>query len=588
MAARARAVGHDGGAASVGEVTEVTRRRALPRWLLPSFDGYRPSWVSRDLLAGLTVWAVLVPESLAYATIAGVSPVVGLYAAVPSLLLYPLLGSSRHLVVATMSGTAALSASVVADVAGQGGAEFASTTAALAVVMGLLCALAGVLRMGFIASFISEPVLKGFIIGLALTIIIGQVPALLGIEKPPGSFVEKLWGILGELGNLDPLTSFVGILSLAVILVLKRYLPLVPASLVVVLAGIAAVALFGLDDEGLEIVGPIESGLPTFALPDVGLDHYLALVGPAVGVLLIGFAEGLGAAKTYAAREGYDVDPNAELLGMSAANVGSGLFGGMVVNGSLSKTAVNGGAGARSQVSGFTVAALTVLTLLFLTGLFEDLPESVLAAVVIAAVIELVDIASLRRLHRVWTGPLGRIYRHATRVDFIAALAALLGVLVFDTLPGLFIGIGVSVLVLLYRSSRPHVARLVRRDLPEGVWVDHDRAPGVPLDTDVVVLRVESGLFFANADHVRDTVLGVVADDTVAVVLDAETIPAIDVTGAGMLVALRERLEARGIQLLVAKSIGQVRDVVATAEAGADVPGRYDTVDEAVAAARST
>src|SRR4051794_38270381 len=177
-------------------MTDATRRRR-PGWVAPSFSGYRARWLSSDLLAGLTVWAVLVPESLAYATIAGVSPVVGLYAAVPSLLLYPLLGSSRHLIVATMSGTAALSASVVADLARQGGAEFASTTAALAVVLGLLCALAGVMRIGFIASFISEPVLKGFIIGLALTIIVGQVPALLGIDKPPGSFFEKLWGILG-------------------------------------------------------------------------------------------------------------------------------------------------------------------------------------------------------------------------------------------------------------------------------------------------------------------------------------------------------------------------------------------------------
>jgi len=534
----------------------------------------------------VTVWAVLVPESLAYATIAGVSPVVGLYAAVPSLILYPLLGSSRHLVVATMSGTAALSASVVSDVA-HGGAQLASTTAALAVVMGLLCAVAGVLRLGFIASFISEPVLKGFIIGLALTIIIGQVPALLGVDKPSGSFFEKLWGILGELDEIDWLTTAVGVVALVAILILKRHLPLVPASLVAVLAGIAAVAVFGLDEHGLDIVGPIDSGLPSLAFPSVGLDHYLALVGPAAGVLLIGFAEGLGAAKTYAAKEGYDVDPNAELLGMGAANLGSGMFGGMVVNGSLSKTAVNGGAGARSQASGLTVAALTVLTLLFLTGLFENLPEAVLGAVVIAAVVELVDIASLGRLYRVWTGPLGQIYRHATRVDFSAAVAALLGVLVFDTLPGLFIGIGVSVLVLLYRSSRPHVARLVRRPGTDPVWVDHDRAPDVPLNIDVVVLRVESGLFFANADYVRDSVLGAVTADTVAVVLDAETIPSIDVTGAGMLVALRGRLAERGVGLLLAKSIGQVRDVVATAEPGSEVPRRFDTVDAAVTEARA-
>jgi sulfate permease, SulP family len=228
-----------------------------------------------------------------------------------------------------------------------------------------------------------------------------------------------------------------------------------------------------------------------------------------------------------------------------------------------------------------------VLTLLFLTSLFEDLSEAVLDAVVIAAVIELVDIPALRRLYRVWTGPLGRIYRHAARVDFIAALAALLGVLVFDTLPGLFIGIGVSVLVLLYRSSRPHVARLVRDPSPDGVWVDHDRTPEYPLAADVVVLRVESGLFFANADHVRDAVLSAVDGETVAVVLDAETIPGIDVTGAAMLVVLRDRLAERGIQLFMAKSIGQVRDVVATAEPAADFAGRYDSVDAAVSAARA-
>lgn len=567
-------------------MTETRRRGGRPGWWAPSFRGYRRTWLTGDLLAGLTVWAVLVPESLAYATIAGVSPVVGLYAAVPALLLYPLLGSSRHLVVATMSGTAALSASVVGDVAHHGGAEFAATTAALALVMGALCVLAGALRLGFIASFISEPVLKGFIIGLALTIIIGQVPALLGIDKPAGSFFEKLWGILGELGEIDGLTATVGASSLVVILVLKRWLPLVPASLVAVLVGIASVALLGLDDQGVDIVGPIEAGLPSVALPDAGLDHYLALVGPAVGVLLIGFAEGLGAAKTYAAKQGYDVDANAELLGMGAANLGAGMVGGMVVNGSLSKTAVNGGAGARSQLSGLTVAVLTVFTLLFLTGLFEDLPEAVLAAVVIAAVIELVDLAALRRLYRVWTGPLGRIYQHATRVDFIAAVAAMTGVLVFDTLPGLFIGIGISLLTLLYRSSRPHVATLVRRPGAEAVWVDHDRAPDVPALLDVVVLRVESGLFFANADHVRDSVLEAVTADTVAVVLDAETIPSIDVTAASMLVALRARLAEHGVQLLVAKSIGQVRDVVTTAEPGAELPGRYDTVDAAVTDAR--
>ena len=558
----------------------------MPR-ILGSFAGYQRSWLRGDLIAGLTVWAVLIPESLAYATIAGVSPVVGLYAAVPGLLLYPLLGSSRHLVVATMSGTAALSASVVAGHAAQGSADFVATTSALAIVVGALCLLAGFLRLGFLASFISEPVLKGFIVGLALTIIIGQVPALLGIEKPSGSFFEKLAGILGHLGDIGWLTFLLGGLALAAILVLKRFLPIVPASLAVVLAGIAAVWLFDLDRHGVDIVGAIPSGLHGFAIPDISLHDYLQLTGPAVGVLLIGFAEGLGAAKTYAAKEGYDVDPNAELLGNGAADVGAGLFGGMVVNGSLSKTAVNGGAGARSQLSGITIAVLTVITLLFLTGLFEKLPEAVLAAVVIAAVIELVDFASLRRLYEVSTGPLNQIYRHATRADFLAALAALLGVLIFDTLPGLFIGITISLLTLLYRASRPHVARLVRRGEAGGAWVDLQRYPDTPIEDDILVVRVESGLFFANADDVRESVLGLVGEHTVAVVLDAETVPSIDVTGAAMLATLGDELDRRGIRLLLAKSVGQVRDVLRTAPARQRHVTYQPTIDDAIAAVRA-
>ncbi|MGH1562301.1 SulP family inorganic anion transporter [Mumia sp. DW29H23] len=550
-----------------------------------SLAAYQGRWLRGDLVAGLTVWAVLVPESLAYATIAGVPPVVGLYAAVPALVLYAMLGSSKHLVVATMSGTAALSASVVADVARQGTADYVAMTTALAIVVGVLGVVAGLCRLGFLSSFISEPVLKGFIVGLALTIIIGQVPALLGVDKPAGSFFEKLWGILGELGEVDPTTAAVGIVALVVILALKRWAPRVPASLVVVLLGIAAVALLDLDDHGVEIVGSITAGLPDVGLPDVGLSDYLDLVGPAVGVLLIGFAEGLGAAKTYAAKEGYDIDTNRELVGMGAANLGSGLVSGMVVNGSLSKTAVNGSAGARTQASSITVAVLTLLTLLFLTGLFEQLPEAVLAAVVIAAVIELVDIASLRRLYQVWTGPLGRIYKHAARVDFIAATGAMLGVLVFDTLPGLFIGITLSLLTLLYRSSRPHVAELVRADA--GLWVDRERHAGAGADPRIAVVRVESGLYFANADYVRDRVRALAHDPVRAVVIDAETTPTVDVTGAAMLVTLRTDLERSGVRLLLAQGIGQVRDVLRKSQEQSGLPPAYASVDEAVAAARA-
>jgi len=554
--------------------------------LLISVQGYRRSWLRADLLAGLTVWAVLVPESLAYATIAGVPPVVGLYAAVASLVLYALLGSSRHLVVGPMSATAALSAAIVAGFAGGGTAEFVAFTVALAIVTGVIGFLAGLLRLGFIASFISEPVLKGFIVGLALTIIVGQLPKLFGVEKEPGNFFEQAWGLIGNLGGTSLVTLVVGLVALAVIVLLRKVVPLVPGSLVVVLLGVLAVALFDLDDRGVAIVGPIEPGLPALGLPaGLGLDDYLALAGPAVGVLLVGFAEGLGAAKTYAARAGYDIDANRELLGLGAANIGAGLSSGMVVNGSLSKTAVNGSAGARTQVSGLTVAVLTMVTLLFLTGLFEQLPEAVLAAVVIVAVVELVDVAALRALYAVWTRRLGSIYGPAARADFAAAVATLLGVLVFDTLPGLFIGIAVSLVLLLYRASRPYVAVLARTPSAPGpgMWVDVARSPHGTPTPGVLVARVESGLFFANADHVRERLRALAAEhDARAVVLDAETVPFVDVTAAAMLRQLSADLERDGIRLLVARDVGQVRDVLAHTSGPSPT---YRTLDEGVAAA---
>src|SRR5664279_4998633 len=468
-----------------GDMNSPKAESPVKQWpVFASLQGYRRVWVRADVVAGLTVWAVLVPEALAYATIAGVPPAVGLYAAVPSLVLYAAAGSSRHLVVGPMSATAALSAASVAPFAGGDGTLYVALTAALAIVTGILGLLAGMLRLGFIASFISEPVLKGFIVGLALTILIGQVPKFLGVPKSEGDFFQQLWGLITHLGDIQWLTTLVGAVSLAVVLVCKKWFPLVPGSLVAVLLGTAASVVFGLEARGVEIVGEIESGLPTVGVPDVGgIAGYLDLAGPAAGVLIVGFTEGLAAAKTYAAKAGYQIAPNRELVGLGAANLGAGLCSGMVVNGSLSKTAVNGAAGARSQVSGLVVAALTLITLLFLTGLFEQLPEATLSAVVIAAVIALVDFPALRRLYRVWTDRLGSIYGFAARPDFAAAIAAMLGVLVFDTLPGLIIGIGVSMLLLLHRVARPNVAGLAKRD---GAWLDVERHDDLQADPEAV------------------------------------------------------------------------------------------------------
>jgi len=552
-----------------------------------SLHGYRPGWLRGDLVAGLTVWAVLVPEALAYASIAGVSPVAGLYAAPGALIGYAAFGSSRQLVTGPMAATAALSAAAVGQVAAGKSGVFPALTVALALTTGLLALAAGLVRLGFFASFISEPVLKGFIVGLALTIIVGQVPKLLGVSEGSGEFFGQLWHVLAHLGQARGLTAAIGLGSLVIVLVLRRAVPAVPAPLVAVLAGIVAVHAFGLQRHGVQIVGHITGGLPSFGLPNVPATDYLKLAGPAAGVMLVGFAEGLGAAKTYAARDGYQVDASRELIGLGAANLGAGLSSGMVVNGSLSKTAVNGSAGARTQVSGLAVAVLTVITLLFLTGLFEDLPEATLAAVVITALIELVDYKALVELWRAYSVRLGKIYGWAARADFFAAVAAMLGVLVFGTLPGLVIGVVDSLLLLIYRVSRPHVAVLGEIRGSGGRWADTAAHPEDRPVPGITVLRVEAGLFFANADHARAAIEGAATQSPRAVVLDCESMPSVDVTAARMLSQLTTDLDRRGTRLLLAGEIGQVRDMLVAVGGPGHAPEYHRTVAEAVAAART-
>lgn len=555
--------------------------------LFPSLRGYRREWLGGDALAGLTVWAVLVPEALAYASIAGVSPVVGLYAAPAALIFYAAFGSSRYLVAGPSAATAALSAATVADIVVGDSGEFVAMTAALALTVGIVAIVAGLLRLGFVASFVSEPVLKGFIVGLALTIMIGQAPKLFGIEGSGGDFFEQLWNLISHLGDSDGLTVAIGFGSLALILGLRRAVPRAPGYLIAVLLGIAVVEALGLRQD-TAIVGPVDSGFPSLGLPGVGFGDGVDLLAGAVGIMFVGFAEGLGAAKTYAARDHAEIDPNRELIGIGAANLGAGLSAGMTVNGSLSKTAVSVSGGARTQFSGLVVAALIVVTIAFLTGLFEGLPEATLAAVVVAALIDLVDIPGLRDLYRTYTVRLGRVYGFATRADFIASLAAMLGVMIFDTLPGLVIGISISLVLLVYRSSRPNVARLGRIPGKRGHWEDVDRHPDAVEDPDVVILRPEGGLFFANADQIRQEVLASVGPGTKGVILDGETVAFVDVTAAQMLRGLRDQLGSRGVGLYMAKDIGQVRDVIRQADPSDPlVHHLFPTIREAIEAAKN-
>ncbi len=548
--------------------------------LFLSLRGYRRPWLRGDLIAGLTVWAILVPQALAYASIAGVSPIVGLYAAPGALLVYAAVGGSRVLVVGPMAATAALSAATVADLVPAGDDRFAAFTAGLALTAGIAALVAGLLRLGFLANFISQPVLKGFIIGLALTIVVGQLPKLFGISRGSGNFFEQAWELITHLGDTQWLTLLVGTLSLGVIIGLRRVAPGIPGSLVAVAAGIAAVKLFELD---VPIVGSIGSGLPPLGLPDIGVQDAGGLAAGGIGVMLIAFAEGLAAAKAFGARDAQRIDANRELAGLGGANLASGLCSGMVVSGSLSKTAVNASAGASTQASGLLAAGLTVLALLFLTGLFEDLPEATLAAVVIAAVIELVDVPAIVELYNTYTKRLGRQFGWIARPDFIAAVAALLGVTIFETLPGLFIGICVSLALLIYRASRPYVAVLGRTPGPDGAYHDIARHPDARPSDGIVVLRIESGLYFANADNVRARLLEAGrAEGVHAVILDAETTPFVDITAARMLVAAHDELQAGGVRLVLARDVGQVRDVLGCITEDADLTATHPTIAAAL------
>ena len=487
-----------------------------------SLRNYQRDWVRADVVAGLTVWAVLIPSCLAYATIAGVPPVVGLYTAPAALVLYAALGSSRLLITGPSAAAAALSAAIVGNAVGGNGDQFVTTTAALAIGVGLAALVAGILRLGFLANFISDPVLKGFIVGLALTVIVGQVPKLFGIETGHGDFFERAWDFLTNLDQTDGLTLVVGIGSLAVLFGVPRVAPAIPGTLVAVVLGIGVVELFDLGDHGVAIVGSINPGLPSLALPDVSLNRFGALMAAAVGVMLIGFAESLGTAKTLARQEDPEIDANRELISLGAANLGAGISGGFAVNGSLSKTAVNSTAGGRTQLVGLIAAGLTIVTLFLLTGFFENLPVATLAAVVIVALVEMIDLSTLRDYYRVYTTRLGRAYGFAARTDFIAAVAAMLGVMIFGILAGLFTGVLISLLLLLYRTSRPPVAELGRVPGDSGHFSDLDRHPENQRVEGIAVLRIEGGLYFANATPVAAEIRSAAhRDDVRAVVVDA-------------------------------------------------------------------
>jgi sulfate permease, SulP family len=529
------------------EESWLKRNIPILSWL-PAYDR---SWLSVDIVAGLTLWGLVVPQAMAYAGIAGLPPQAGLYTLVASLLVYALFSTSRHLVVQATSATAALLASAVAAALVATAAVNASDpqtyqtyASAFVLVTGLVFLAAGLAKLGFITQFLSKPVMDGFVVGLAVFVAVGQMNKLFGVPKPEGNTLEKLFGIIKELPQANWVTFAVGASALALLFLLPRWNKKIPAGLVVLFLAIVVSASLDLNGRyGVAIVGTLPPGLPSLTLPHAPFPAYLAMLLPAIGVLLVAYSEALGVAKEFGEKHGYEVNADRELTGHAAANLVSALFGGMLAGGSMSATAVKEGAGARSQVSNLVTWIATVITLLFLTPLFTTLPEAVLGALIIQA---LWHILTSRKLVNI---------RHASPIEFWFGAAAFAGVIFIDVLQGMIIGLVASMLFVVYRSSRPHVSSLGRVPGLPGFYTDLARHPENTPVSGVLIVRLDGQLYYANAQTYRDRVNALIEERESpprAVIIDSSAWYQIDLTSVDIIKKTVKELHGKGIDLYMA------------------------------------
>ena len=522
-----------------------TARRFLP--ILDWIRAYRYEWLLPDFFAGVALWAVMVPEGMAYAGIVGVPPIMGLYTIVPALLAYALLGTSRQLVVGPDTATGLISALTVGAVAIQGTADFNSLTSTLAVLIGIFFLFFGVMRMGWVASFIPTPVMRGFIEGLVYVTIIGQVPHLLGIGGASGNFFAKTWNVLQHLPDVSVGPALTGILCLIAMLSLRYVAPAIPAALVVMAIATITIGLLGGEATGVQVAGHIPSGLPHLTSPNLDPKILYELAPGALAIVLVGYAEALGAAKAAAIQSGGDINPNQELVAHGPANILSGLFGGFLVVGSLSKTSVATAAGARSQVANLVAAALCFFTLILLTPLFRNMPRPTLAAIVIAAMLHLTKPQYFQDLFA------------RSRESFATAMIVIAGELTLGVLEGIALGVVLSLLILIYRASHPHGAALGQ--LPDTeAYRNLERHPEAIAFPGLLIWRIGGDLFFASVGHVSEALKASLAarPDVKRVLLDFGPVNFMDISASDELLSLIKKLQSQGVTLAFAR----VRDVV--------------------------
>jgi SulP family sulfate permease len=523
-------------------------RKYLP--ILTWLPHYQSKWLRLDIIAGLTIMALLVPEGMAYAQLAGVPPQTAFYAAPAGLILYAIFGTSPQLVVAVSTAVAVMSASIIGGLAPADSETFIVMTAALAIMAGIVAVLAGLLRLGRIAQFFSESVLMGFVAGLALVIMIKQVPKLFGLEPVHGNFWERAIELIRELPETDLLTLAVGLSCLLLMIFLERRFERIPAALVILIYSIAIVSVFNLD---VEIIGEIPAGLAPPKIPDISLQEWAMLIPGALAITLVMFSEAVGPDRSFARKHRYEINEDQELIGLGTANIGAGFFQGFPIGASLSKTAGSDAAGGTTQMAGVVAAIATALVALFLTPLFYNLPEAALGAIVIVAVSGMIKPRAFRRLYGLRRG------------DFWLAVVTFLAVLTFEeVLVGLLVGVLISLLALIIRTSEPKLSILGR--IPGTIAFRSTKYhPGAIQTPDLLMVRPDEGIFFANAATLHKSIRELVINgDPVlrATILDLEMTNELDVPSAEMLGDLNEELEGRQVQLIIAGLHAPVKEML--------------------------
>ncbi|MDW3219948.1 MAG: solute carrier family 26 protein [Acidimicrobiales bacterium] len=540
-----------------------------PRRVFPILDwgsSYDRSDLRPDVTAGLTIGAMLVPQAMAYALLAGLPPEVGLYAATVPVLVYAFFGSSRQLAVGPVAIVSLLTASALAPHVEEGTAGYLAAAALLALMVGVVHLVLGIARLGFLVNLLSHSVLVGFTAAAAIIIGFSQAKHLLGISvERQDHFYETVREVGRGVGDTNGPTLALGLVALVALFAMKRFVPQVPAALAVVVGSILAVEAFDLESHDVAVVGDIPDSLPAFGLPDVGGSLIGDLAVAAMVITLVGFMESIAVAKVYARRHRYDVDANQELIGLGAANVAAGLFGGYPVTGGFSRTAVNDSAGARTPLASVVTAAIVLATIAFFTPLLSSLPNAALGAIIIAAVVGLVDVAEMRHIARV------------KRSDLIGLAVAFVATLVLGIELGIGVAVVASMLVVFARMSMPHSAVLGHVDGTTS-YRNVERFPEVATDPGIDIVRVDAALSFANAAAVKRLLAergAALTAEPRALLLDASGINDIDATGVEMLHELLPDLDDRGVTLHLADAKGPVRDVLRRA-------GLWDALDERI------